>query len=145
MQAAGVQALPNDLEFLVKENVMSRLICRATLMAAAVAAPASAIAADLLPLKPGLYVPVKSACKGASNAEIVNYWGGKSSLGSAQATCTISKMTKNGKVYTITDQCTDIRGGGAIVGGPTVITIASPTSFTRGGESYRHCGTERQF
>ena len=52
----------------------------------------------MLPLKPGLYVPVKSACKGASNAEIVNYWGGKSSLGSAQAECTISKMTKNGKV-----------------------------------------------
>ena len=102
-------------------------------------------AADLLPLKQGLYVPVKSACKGASNAEIVNYWGGKSSLGSAQADCTIIKMTNNGKVLTITDKCSDIRGGGQIAGGPTVCTIASPTRFSRGGETYRYCGTERQF
>lgn len=102
-------------------------------------------AADLLPLKQGLYVPVKSACKGASNAEIVNYWGGKSSLGSAQAECTISKLTKNGNVFTITDKCADIRSGSPIVGGPTILTIASPTRFSRGGEAYRYCGTERQF
>jgi hypothetical protein len=102
-------------------------------------------AADLLPLKQGLFVPAKSACKGASTAEIVNYWGGKSSIGSAQAECTIVKMTKNGNVFTITDKCTDIRGGGEIVGGPTVITIASPTNFSRGTQAYRYCGTQRQF
>jgi hypothetical protein len=124
---------------------MSRPICLAAVLAAALSASTSAIAADLLPLKQGLYVPVKSACKGASNAEIVNYWGGRSSLGSAQATCTISKLTRDGKLFTITDQCTDIRGGGEIAGGPTVLTIDSPTRFTRGGESYRYCGTERQF
>jgi hypothetical protein len=115
----------------------------ATLIAAAFATATHA--ADLLPLKQGLYVPVKSACKGASSAEIVNYWGGKSSFGSAQATCTISKLTRDGKVFTIIDQCTDDRSGGKIVGGPTVVTIDSPTRFTRGGESYRYCGTERQF
>jgi hypothetical protein len=131
--------------FFVKENVMFRPICMAALIAAAVSAATSAIAADLLPLKQGLYVPAKSACKGASNAEIVNYWGGKSSLGSAQATCTISKLTRDGKVFTITDQCTDDRSGGKIVGGPTVLTIDSPTRFTRAGEAYRYCGTERQF
>ena len=124
---------------------MPRSICMAAMIAAAVAASMSAIAADLLPSKQGLYVPVKSACKGASTAEIVNYWGGKSSLGNAQAECTISKLTKNGNVFTITDKCADIRGGGAIVGGPTVITITSPTSFSRGNEAYRYCGTERQF
>ena len=102
-------------------------------------------AADLLPLKQGLYVPAKSACKGASTAEIVNYWGGKSSIGSAQTECTIIKMTKNGKAFTITDKCTDIRGGGQIAGGPTVLTIDSPTRFTRDSEAYRYCGTERQF
>lgn len=102
-------------------------------------------AADLLPLKQGLYVPMKSACQGASTAEIVNYWGGKSSIGSAQADCTIIKMTKNGKVFTISDKCTDIRGGGEIAGGPTVLTIDSTMRFTRDGETYRYCGTERQF
>ena len=39
----------------------------------------------------------------------------------------------------------DIKGGGAIAGGPTVVTITSPTGFTRAGESYRHCGTKVQF
>jgi hypothetical protein len=112
---------------------------------AALALTTATRAADLLPLKQGLYVPVKSACKGASTAEIVKYWGGKSSIGSAQTECTISKMTKNGKVFTITDKCSDIRGGGQIAGGPTVLTIDSPTRFTRDSETYRYCGTERQF
>jgi hypothetical protein len=122
---------------------MPRLPSLVALIASALATATHA--ADLLPLKQGLYVPAKSACKGASTAEIVNYWGGKSSIGSAQAECTIIKMTKNGKVFTITDKCTDIRGGGQIAGGPTVLTIDSPTRFTRDSEAYRYCGTERQF
>jgi len=104
-----------------------------------------ALAEDMLPLKQGIYVPANRPCKGASNAEIVNYWGGRSSFGSVQATCTISKMTRNGNVFTITDKCADIKGGGEIVGGPTVVTIASPTGFTMGRETYRHCGTKVQF
>lgn len=122
---------------------MQKLPVLTALMAAALATGANG--ADLLPLKQGIYVPEKSACKGASNAEIVNYWGGKASLGSAQAECTISKLTQNGQTFTITDKCSDIRSGGVIAGGPTVITIASPTRFTRGGESYRYCGTKVQF
>jgi len=118
-----------------------------TLMAALMAATVStgALAADMLPLKQGLYVPAKRPCKGASNAEIVNYWGGKSSFGSSQATCTISKLTRNGNVFTITDKCADIQGGGEIAGGPTVVTITSPTGFTMAGETYRYCGTKVQF
>lgn len=117
------------------------------LMAALMAAMVcnGALAEDMLPLKQGIYVPANRPCKGASNAEIVNYWGGKSSFGSAQATCTISKLTRSGNVYTITDKCADARGGGEIVGGPTVVTIASPTGFTRAGETYRYCGTKVQF
>lgn len=111
----------------------------------AAAASAGAFAEDMLPLKQGLYVPANRPCKGASNAEIVNYWGGKSSFGSAHATCTISKMTRNGKVFTITDKCVDIQGGGEIVGGPTVVTIANPGSFTLAGQTYRYCGTKVQF
>jgi len=41
------------------------------------------------------------------------------------------------RMHTITGECVDIRGGGEIAGGPTVVTIASPTSFTRAGETYR--------
>ena len=95
----------------------------------ATAVSTGVLAADMLPLKQGIYVPANRPCKGASNAEIVNYWGGKASLGSAQATCTISKMAQKGNVFTITDKCVDIRGGGEIVGGPTVVTIASVVSL----------------
>ena len=116
-----------------------------TLAVMATAVCTSTLAADLLPLKQGIYVPAKRPCKGASNAEIVNYWGGKSSFGSSQATCTISKVTHDGNVFTITDKCADIRGGSEIAGGPTVVTIANPTSFTLAGEAYRHCGTKVQF
>jgi hypothetical protein len=122
---------------------MRKAMFTTTLVAAAVST--GVLAADMLPLKQGIYVPANRPCKGASNAEILNYWGGKSSFGSAQATCTIDKMTRNGKVFTITDKCVDIRGGGEIAGGPTVVTIASPTSFTLAGETYRHCGTKVQF
>ena len=120
---------------------------KSTLTAALIAAAVStgALAADMLPLKPGLYVPANRPCKGASNAEIVNYWGGDASFGSSQATCTISKLTRKGKIFTITDKCADIQGGGEIVGGPTVVTIASPTTFTMAGEEYRYCGTKVQF
>ena len=119
----------------------------ATLSATLIALSVStgALAADMLPLKQGIYVPAKRPCKGASNAEMVSYWGGNSSFGSSQATCTISKVTRKGKVFTITDKCADIQGGGEIIGGPTVVTIASPTSFTMAGEAYRYCGTKVQF
>ena len=62
-----------------------------------------------------------------------------------QASCTISKLTRSGKVFTITDKCADIRGGGEIVGIPIVVTIASPTGFTKNKETYRYCGPKVQF
>ena len=122
---------------------MRNALHAACLMAAAFSSGASA--ADMLPLKQGIYVPADRPCKGASNAEIVNYWGGKSSFGSSQARCTISKLSRNGKVFTIHDKCMDIRGGAEIVGGPTVVTVASPTRFTMHGKTYRYCGTKVQF
>lgn len=122
---------------------MHKARCAATLLALAVSG--GALAADMLPLKQGIYVPANRPCKGASNAEIVNYWGGKSSLGSAHGACTISKLTHQGNVFTITEKCADLQSGGEIVGDPTVVTIASPTSFTLGSEAYRYCGTKVQF
>nr|WP_314446629.1 hypothetical protein [uncultured Sphingomonas sp.] len=104
-----------------------------------------AIAADLLPLRQGIYVPRTSACRGASNAEMVNYWGGRSSIGSARAECTIRKLTRKGNAYTLHDSCKDLPSGDVIEGGPTVVTVTSPTSFTMSGTAYRYCGTKVQF
>jgi hypothetical protein len=104
-----------------------------------------AIAADLLPLKNGIYVPKTVACKGASNADIVNYWGGKSGIGVAQAECTIKKISNKGAVYTFSDECRDIQSGELIEGGPTVLTVHGATAFEMFGTSYRYCGTKVQF
>src|SRR4051812_45427890 len=105
----------------------------------------SVLAADMLPLKQGIYVPVARACKGAPNSDIVNYWGGRSSIGAAQAECTIKKLVKNGSAYTVTDECKDIQSGDLIVGGPTMLKISSRTTFQMAGVKYRYCGTKVQF
>lgn len=105
----------------------------------------AAAAPDMLPLKQGIYVPANRPCKGASNAEIVNYWGGKSAIGYAQATCTIKKLTKQGNVFTITDECRDLQSNEAIEGGPTALAISSPTQFRMNDTNYRHCGTKVEF
>jgi len=104
-----------------------------------------AAAADMLPLKQGIFVPVGRACRGATNAEMVNYWGGNSSIGVAQAECTIKTVTHKGMTYTVTDVCKDIQSGDAIEGGKTVLTIASPTQFSMFGKSYRYCGLKPQW
>jgi len=103
------------------------------------------VAADMLPLKQGIYVPVAKACKGAPNSDIVNYWGGKSSIGASQAECTIKKLSKKGSAYTLVDECKDIQSGDVIEGGPTVVTVKTPTSFAMSGVSYKYCGTKVQF
>jgi hypothetical protein len=111
----------------------------------AIGASSAATAADLLPLRNGLYVPTKVACIGASNADIVNYWGGKSGIGVSQAECTIKTISHKGSVFTYQDECRDIQSGDLIEGGPTVVTVRSPTSFEMFGVSYRYCGTKVQF
>lgn len=113
--------------------------------AIALFASSGAIAADLLPLKQGIYVPVGRPCKGASNAEIVNYWGGKSSIGASQGECTIKTVSHKGNVYTLKDHCRDIQSGEVIVGGPTVLIIKNPSNFRMSGTSYRYCGTKVEF
>lgn len=121
-----------------------RLPTRFALLASLFAS-SGAIAADMLPLKQGLYVPVGRPCRGASNADLVTYWGGKSSIGVAQATCTIKSMMRKGSVFTLKDVCRDLQSGEMIDGGPTVLTIATPTSFRMSGTAYQYCGVKRQF
>ena len=117
-----------------------RLLCLIPLYAST-----AALAADMLPLRQGIYAPVGRTCKGASNAEIVNYWGGKSSIGAAEGECTIKMLTRKGNVFTLKDECRDIQSGEVIAGGPTVVTIGSPASFSMNGTSYRYCGPKVQF
>jgi hypothetical protein len=110
-----------------------------------VLASTSVAAADMLPLKQGIYVPVTGHCKGAPNSEIVNYWGGRTSIGASQGECTIKKLSKKANVYTLIDECKDIQSGDVIQGGPTVVTVDSATRFAMSGVSYKYCGTKVQF
>ena len=110
-----------------------------------IGASTAALAASLLPLKEGIYVPAAVACKGASNADIVNYWGGNSGIGVAQAECTIENLQKKGNTYTFTNACTDIQSGDAIDGGTTALIIRNSTAFEMDGTSYRYCGPKVQF
>jgi hypothetical protein len=105
----------------------------------------AAVAADMLPLKQGIYVPVGRPCRGASNAEIVNYWGGNSSIGASQAECTIRSVKRKGNVFTLKDRCRDIQSGDEIEGGPTVLKIINAATFRMSGTTYRYCGTKVQF
>ncbi|MCP3732920.1 hypothetical protein M9978_21110, partial [Sphingomonas sp. MG17] len=105
----------------------------------------AAVTPDMLPLNKGIYVPAGKACKGASNADMVNYWGGKSAIGVAQATCTIKKLSRKGKAFTITDECRDLQSGDLIEGGPTLLTINDPSNFRMNGTTYRYCGPKVQF
>ena len=112
---------------------------RLAVVAAALACSA-AVAPDMLPLRHGVYAPANVACRGASRAELVNYWGGKSSIGYAQAECTITRLTRKGNLYTVTDVCRDIASRDAIEGGPTVIAVGGPTTFRMNDKNYRYCG-----
>lgn len=115
------------------------------MIAAAFLIGATGATLDLLPLKKGIYVPLGSACKGASNAEMVNYWGGKSSIGVAQAECTIKHLAAKGKTYTVKDECVDIRSGESIGTSDRVLTITASTQFRMDGTTYRYCGPRVQF
>ncbi len=105
---------------------------------------ASVFAADMLPLKNGIFVPVGRPCKGASNAEMVNYWGGRNALGNAGENCTIKALTHVGEVYTIRPVCKNLDGH-AEIGSDVVVRIAGPDQFLLGGRQYRYCGPTVQF
>lgn len=123
-------------------------MARPSHLAAVALAASSSIAvaaADLLPLKQGIYVPAGRACRGASNADMVTYWGGRSSIGAAQATCTITRLSKRGNVYTIADRCKDVQFGQSMGAGHSVLTITALTTFTRDGTRYRYCGPRALF
>jgi hypothetical protein len=118
---------------------------------------ASLAAADMLPLKRGIYVDMRVPCKGASNAETASYWGGRNGINGARAACTIKALNRHEKNY-------DLRRTCRLVQGPYTghrhdrlrLTILSRTSFIIRPErhwndvtvedvTYRYCGPKVQF
>ena len=112
----------------------------------------SAIAADLLPLKRGIYVRAGSACKGASNADTLSYWGERNGINDQRTRCVIKKLKRDGATYLIKRKCTSVRFGGSFHDEVSV-TVRSRMSFVYKpwaahrppSSAFRYCGPKAQF
>ena len=113
---------------------------------------ASAIAADLLPLQRGIYVQAGTACKGASNAATLSYWGGLNGINDQQTGCEITNLKQDGSSYALQRNCTSVRFGGS-VHDEVKVTILSRTSFVfhpsvalgLPSRTFRYCGHKVEF
>ncbi|MCA1654001.1 MAG: hypothetical protein ABR588_11175 [Sphingomicrobium sp.] len=99
----------------------------------------SAIAADLLPLRHGIFVTAEIPCKGASFVDILSYWGGQNGINSQPIECRITKLTRSGQAYRLSRKCRDIRYGPSSYNQLTVV-VTDRNSFTINGVRYRYCG-----
>lgn len=111
-----------------------------------------AIAADMLPLTHGIYVAVGTPCKDASNVDTLSYWGGDNGINNQRTKCRITKLTKNGSVYSLQRACSDIREGGSFddraritVRSRTSFLIHSQSRFATADRHFRYCGPKVQF
>ena len=104
----------------------------------------AAAPADRLPLAHGIFVASESPCRGASNVEIISYWGGDNALNVAQAEYIVKSLRHSGNRWTIRRHCTSIHDDD--LGEDTItLTIAGPKAFTLDKIPYRWCGTKVQF
>jgi hypothetical protein len=107
----------------------------------------AAAAADMLPLKHGIYVDANVACKGASNADTMSYWGKDNGLNVSRIGCRIVRLSKNGSTYTLQRTCRGITGSGTFKD-KVAVKMISASSFALIGDrsvTYRYCGRKVQF
>jgi hypothetical protein len=110
-------------------------------------AGSAAAAADMLPLKHGIYVDTHVACKGASNVDTLSYWGKENGINAQRTECHITKLSKNRATYVLNRMCRDISGSGMFTDHVT-IKVVNGSSFTLVGDppiTYRYCGPRVQF
>jgi len=111
----------------------------------------SVAAADMLPLKRGIYVDVNVQCKGASNADTVSYWGEDNGINVSKADCTIKAHSRHGRDYELRRACRDIHGGSwqdrlnVTIRGPKSLIIRHRSGLDPRDVTYRYCGPKVQF
>jgi len=112
------------------------------------------VAADMLSLERGIYVDIHVPCKGASNADIVSYWGKDNGINVSKAACSIKAMNMNGQRYNLRRACRDVYG--VSWHDELNITVLTRTSFIlrpeqrwadvpRQETTVRYCGPKVQF
>jgi hypothetical protein len=112
---------------------------------------AGAVAADMLPLARGIYVTVGTACKGASNADTLSYWGGNNGINDQQTGCTIKSLRKVGATYALNRTCRSVRFGGSFKD-RVKVTVLDRTTFLMQGRvpvgpgvrRFRYCARKVQ-
>ena len=75
----------------------------------ALCVPTAGLAADLLPLKRGIFVDTDVKCSERSNATVVSFWGDE--LNTAKTIGKIRKVVKKGKSYTVDLDIDHMDGG----------------------------------
>jgi hypothetical protein len=111
----------------------------------------SVAAADMLPLKRGIYVDVNVPCKGASNADTVSYWGEDNGINVSKAACTIKARTRHGRHYELRRACRDTHGGSwhdhlkVTIRGSESLIIRRGSGLDPRDVTYRYCGPKVQF
>ena len=111
-----------------------------------------AIAADLLPLRRGIYVETGTPCKDASNADTLSYWGGRNGINDQQTRCEVASLKQDNSTYTLKRECTSVRFDDSYQD-DVKVTILSRTSFEfqpseadrLPSRTFRYCGSKVQF
>lgn len=113
---------------------------RALLAAMTLAATAPAMAQDMLPLRRGFYVREPVACAQASATTVTQFTG--RGFNPAHAECRITQLSRAGNVFTIRQDCREIRSGHVIPGDIERVTTTQ-AGFERlaGGQvtAWRYC------
>ena len=111
-----------------------------------------AVAADMLPLAKGIYVVVRTPCKGASNADTLSYWGNDNGINGSKTKCRITKLVKWAATFSLQRTCTEIHFNGSF-NDEARITVRNRTWFISHArpefgtpeQTYRYCGAKVQF
>ncbi len=106
--------------------------------------PATALAADDLPLLQGSYTDVNTSCKGALPGNVMSYAGGNKAPSPPQIDCTIQQDAKNGNTHNLTSICIDPTSGHRFPLTYTIV-IKDTIAFAINGHNFRYCGRTFQF
>jgi hypothetical protein len=110
-------------------------------------AATGAVAPDMLPLAPGIYVTVGTPCPSASNADTLSYWGGRNGINDQQTSCRIDRLMKAGSTYSLQRTWRSLRFGGTFHDRMR-ITVANRRAFAISGRgdprTFRYCGPRVQ-
>jgi hypothetical protein len=105
----------------------------------------------MLPLERGIYIGALRACRGASNADTLSYWGGDNGINGSKLTCKITRLKRRGATFILDRTCRPVGAEGKF-DDRTEVRVLSRTAFTiraaagsGSGQTFRYCGSKMAF